>query len=811
MIKKIKLIILFSFVLIFLFYFVFAFAQERELEVKYPEIGGLKPKTVKEGLPDYVRYIFTFGVVLIGLVVFTALIWGGIIYLTSAGNPVKLKEGKDRVISAFLGAIILLSSYIILTTINPQLVLFDLPPLTKIEKKEIPPPSEIKGEEVSLILAELPVGQSVEEGLWGKTKRNELTALLNENETTIEAPIEIKEKKFDINPISNSNKYLESLSKECHCELLTAICTEEKACGKSLSEKAEGCTGDPCPEDIRERINLVLGSNRLKIRQILDFEKKIIEKKELFEKELAKYNEIEQELLSCQATGRTVYTLNEYLSQLNFFREQGWTLKRITLPGAPSPEADFLTFYCSVGGTLFDYPYISELEIPPELLGAGLLQITETPTEFAALRKMHCSAEIPVGEIVDTLSELMVVLVSEIERLINLEGGSTEKLIYLNDDDLKFEGGLAYQLNKMEEYISQCTDKNCKTNCGCVPNTPCGLVECSVPAGQVLCQIPCFPSPWGCTPNPCYGQCTPCLQVVGGCEARDPNYAPCPRIEIETTVKKIKKLEKEALKTIREIRGIIDQVASLLGETPGETLTLKNVRDAVKYCYSSNIEEPSLGLLDCQNAIGNYGSDGLIIGSCNPRNFFCCSPSTEGLTIPFRPLPPREAVFIVPSEEYQPLSSIEGCPEGWLCDPDVKKYNQYQDASESLKSLLSCMRQRLDNIQKEKELKTIIGRISSISDSKLYLGTCDWVRGPVSPGGCSHTYEIKYSKERVSAHYGGPICRYQQESLALDLGDEQNADYIIEAAKTCRPDAFIYNEHTHLHISIGQAEECGSN
>ena len=102
-------------------------AQEsRNLEVVYPEISGIAPKTLDIALPNYVKYIFIFSFVVIGFIILAVLIYAGFVYLTSAGNPGRLSEGKERIIEALLGAAILLGSYIIFTTINPKLVQLEL-------------------------------------------------------------------------------------------------------------------------------------------------------------------------------------------------------------------------------------------------------------------------------------------------------------------------------------------------------------------------------------------------------------------------------------------------------------------------------------------------------------------------------------------------------------------------------------------------------------------------------------------------------------------------------------------------------------
>jgi len=108
--------------------------EERVLEIAYPQIPGVPtPKYVTSGLPEYVNYIFRFSVILIGFLIFGALIYQGISYLLSLGNPQKLSEAKKGIFAAFLGGIILLSAYLIFTTINPQLVILKPAEITPIE------------------------------------------------------------------------------------------------------------------------------------------------------------------------------------------------------------------------------------------------------------------------------------------------------------------------------------------------------------------------------------------------------------------------------------------------------------------------------------------------------------------------------------------------------------------------------------------------------------------------------------------------------------------------------------------------------
>ena len=98
----------------------------KELEIRYPEILGFRPKTLRTLLPEYIRYLFTFAIMISGLIAFGSLVYGGVLYLISAGDPKKLKSAKDRILSSLVGFVIVFGAYLLLTTINPQLVVLEV-------------------------------------------------------------------------------------------------------------------------------------------------------------------------------------------------------------------------------------------------------------------------------------------------------------------------------------------------------------------------------------------------------------------------------------------------------------------------------------------------------------------------------------------------------------------------------------------------------------------------------------------------------------------------------------------------------------
>jgi hypothetical protein len=104
------------------------------LELDYPSFMGIdlnELAATREGVPinQLVAWFYYFLVGISGLSTFLMLVWGGFTWLTSTGNPTKISDAKDKITSAVLGLVIILSSYLILKVINPELTTLKLPGL----------------------------------------------------------------------------------------------------------------------------------------------------------------------------------------------------------------------------------------------------------------------------------------------------------------------------------------------------------------------------------------------------------------------------------------------------------------------------------------------------------------------------------------------------------------------------------------------------------------------------------------------------------------------------------------------------------
>jgi len=89
------------------------------LNLDYPSFGGFDINE-DQGLAQIVAWFYALLVGLSGLAAFIMIVWGGIQWMTSAGDPTRTSDAKDRIQKALLGLLLVLASFLILQTINPE-------------------------------------------------------------------------------------------------------------------------------------------------------------------------------------------------------------------------------------------------------------------------------------------------------------------------------------------------------------------------------------------------------------------------------------------------------------------------------------------------------------------------------------------------------------------------------------------------------------------------------------------------------------------------------------------------------------------
>ncbi len=152
--KKNRKIVLLLLLIVFLFQANLALA----FEIKYPSLPGV-PSPTPGNIPSYVRYIFNLSLIVVTIICIGVMIFGGVLHLVSGAKPVALVSAKNWIFSGLLGLLILLSSYLLLVVINPQLTIFHLPGLE--EPLVTPQPEWPELEIVASPYVQLPVETSI--------------------------------------------------------------------------------------------------------------------------------------------------------------------------------------------------------------------------------------------------------------------------------------------------------------------------------------------------------------------------------------------------------------------------------------------------------------------------------------------------------------------------------------------------------------------------------------------------------------------------------------------------------------------------
>lgn len=88
------------------------------------ELGECPPTT---DIGSYIIRIYQFGVGISGILAVGMIVAGAIYYSVSAGSPDKQNDAKSMITSALWGVALLLGSFLILNTINPEIVALKSP------------------------------------------------------------------------------------------------------------------------------------------------------------------------------------------------------------------------------------------------------------------------------------------------------------------------------------------------------------------------------------------------------------------------------------------------------------------------------------------------------------------------------------------------------------------------------------------------------------------------------------------------------------------------------------------------------------
>lgn len=98
------------------------FTSQQPTNVSLPSKDG--SELVSDLLPRYIKAFYNYGLAIVGILAAIVLMGGGVIWLTSGGDAGKVSQAKELITGSIIGTILLLCSWIILNTINPELLNF---------------------------------------------------------------------------------------------------------------------------------------------------------------------------------------------------------------------------------------------------------------------------------------------------------------------------------------------------------------------------------------------------------------------------------------------------------------------------------------------------------------------------------------------------------------------------------------------------------------------------------------------------------------------------------------------------------------
>ncbi len=199
--------------------------------------------------------IFNFLLIAAGLTALIMIIWGGVNYLTSAGDPSKARDAKKRVFAAILGLIILFSSWMILNTINPDLVNIK-------EPANVPPPEIQQPEkpieptpETPAAFYYVPLGKIIDEAIAQEQKA--LPEMRKFADLAVQCSRDLCEGgqcEYEVQVCDQSCNEVCDQEDNCHEECEEVCRMETRTC------EAPCNTDNPCPAEKDEIVNNVLAT-----------------------------------------------------------------------------------------------------------------------------------------------------------------------------------------------------------------------------------------------------------------------------------------------------------------------------------------------------------------------------------------------------------------------------------------------------------------------------------------------------------------------------------------------------------------------
>ncbi len=134
-----------------------------ELNVAIPRLGTAEPATSVSGLEGYIELWYEFLVAVAVILTVIIIAFNGFNWIFATGNPSKIQKAKEGIISALVGLILALGSWVIFSIVNPNVLFLQQITPTNISRIEYQLPDSEESTKCSK-LSDQPSAKSLSDG-----------------------------------------------------------------------------------------------------------------------------------------------------------------------------------------------------------------------------------------------------------------------------------------------------------------------------------------------------------------------------------------------------------------------------------------------------------------------------------------------------------------------------------------------------------------------------------------------------------------------------------------------------------------------
>ncbi|MDD4333312.1 MAG: pilin [Patescibacteria group bacterium] len=84
-------------------------------------VAGTAKTITGTSIADYIIAIYKYAIGIVGILAAIVLMWGGVVWLTAGGSQERVKDAQEWIKASLSGLLIALCSFLILSTVNPDL------------------------------------------------------------------------------------------------------------------------------------------------------------------------------------------------------------------------------------------------------------------------------------------------------------------------------------------------------------------------------------------------------------------------------------------------------------------------------------------------------------------------------------------------------------------------------------------------------------------------------------------------------------------------------------------------------------------